>query len=160
MLPLGHIGPNPGDGGLPRDTNLTHDEQVTMMTLWCMFQSPLIMGGDLLSSDEWTMKLLTNPEVLAVDQHASGRRSVVTTENTVVWISTPEDGRGNYVAVFNLSDKEQTLAYGWTKLDLPKGAYSIRDLWNSKDLGDTSALKVTLRPHASALYRVIPKPTK
>ncbi len=47
MLPLGHLGPHPGDGGPVRTTNLTHDEQVTMMTLWCMFRSPLMMGGDL-----------------------------------------------------------------------------------------------------------------
>jgi hypothetical protein len=158
MLPLGHIGPHPGDGGPVRNTNLTHDEQVTMVTLWCMFQSPLIMGGDLLSPDEWTMKLLTNSEVLAVDQHAIGRHPVITTENAVVWTSKPEDGRGSYVAVFNLADKEQPLAYDWAQLGLPKGAYSIRDLWNSKDLGDAAALRVTLRPHASVLYRVFARP--
>lgn len=158
MLPLGHLGPSPGDGGPSRDTKLTRDEQVTLMTLWCIFQSPLIMGGDLPSSDEWTTKLLTNPEVLAVDQHASHRRPVITTDTAVVWTSKPDDGRGYYVAVFNLADKEQTLTYEWTKLDLPKGAYAVRDLWSRKDLGDAAALKVSLRPHASALYRVVPNP--
>ncbi len=76
MLPLGRIGPHPGDGGPPRNTNLTHDEQVTMMTLWSIFRSPLILGGELPSSDEWTTKLLTNPEVLAVDQHSKDHRPV------------------------------------------------------------------------------------
>ncbi len=157
MLPFGHF-PHPGDGGPPRDTNLTHDEQMTLMTLWCMFRSPLIMGGDLPSSDEWTTRLLTNPEVLAVDQHASGRRPVNTTETAVVWTSKPEDGRGFYVAVFNIGDKEQTLTYDWTQLDLPKARYAVRDLWNAKELGNADMLKVTLRPHASALYRVVAKP--
>ena len=157
MLPLGHF-PHPGDGGKPRDSNLTHDEQVTLMTLWCIFQSPLIMGGDLPSSDEWTTKLLTNAEVLAVNQHASGRKPVVSTDTAVVWTSKPEDGRGYYVAVFNVGDKEQALTYEWEKLELPKATYSVRDLWGSKDLGEAGALKVTLRPHASALYRVMAKP--
>jgi hypothetical protein len=158
MLPLGHLGPHPGDGGPPRKTNLTPDEQVTMMTLWCIFQSPLILGGDLLSMDEWTTKLLTNPEVLAADQHATGRRPVITTDKAVVWTSRPADGRGYYVAAFNLADKEQTLSYDWSKLELPKATYTVRDLWNRKDMGPSPSLKVTLRPHASVLYRVAAKP--
>ena len=158
MLPLGRIGPHPGDGGPPRNTNLTHDEQVTMMTLWSIFRSPLIMGGDLPSSDEWTTKLLTNPEVLAVDQHSKDHKPVISTESAVVWTAAPEDGRGYYVAVFNLSDKEQTLTYDWTKLDLPKSTYAVRDLWNSQDLGKAATLKVRLRPHAAVLYRVVAEP--
>ena len=157
MLPLGHL-PHPGDGGPPRNTNLTHDEQVTLLTLWCIFQSPLIMGGDLPTSDEWTTKLLTNAEVLAVDQHASDRRPVISTDTAAVWTSKPADGRGYYVAVFNLADKEQTLSYDWTKLQLPKGPYAVRDLWDARDLGDAATLKVLLRPHASVLYRVVAKP--
>jgi alpha-galactosidase len=158
MLPLGHLGPHPGDGGEPRDTGLAHDEQVTMMTLWCIFRSPLMLGGDLPSSDAWTTKLLTNPEVLAVNQHSTNHRAVITTESTVVWTAKPEDGRGYYVAVFNLANNEQTLTYHWTKLDLPKSSSAVRDLWNSQDMGDAAALKVTLRPHASALYRVVATP--
>jgi alpha-galactosidase len=158
MLPLGHLGPHPGDGGKPRDTGLTRDEQVTMMTLWCILRSPLMMGGDLPSSDEWTTKLLSNPEVLAVNQSSNGHRPVITTDNAVVWTAKPEDGHGYYVSVFNLADKEQALVYDWTQLDLSKSTYAVRDLWNAQDLGHAAALKVTLRPHASALYRVIATP--
>jgi alpha-galactosidase len=157
MLPLGHF-PHPGDGSRSRDTRLTHDEQVTLMTLWCIFQSPLIMGGDLPSSDEWTTQLLTKAEVLAVNQHAYGRRPVVSTDTAAVWTSKPEDGRGYYVAVFNLADNEQSLTYGWEKLELAKATYRVRDLLNGKDWGNAVALRVTLRPHASALFRVMPKP--
>jgi alpha-galactosidase len=158
MLPLGRIGPHPGDGGPPRNTNLTHDEQVTMMTLWSIFRSPLIMGGDLPSSDEWTTKLLTNPEVLDVDQHSKDHRPVISTETAVVWTAAPEDGRGYYVAVFNLADKEQTLTYDWIKLGLPKSTYAVRDLWNSQDLGKAATLKVRLQPHAAVLYRIVAEP--
>jgi len=158
MLPLGHLGPRPGDGGEARTTRLTRDEQVSMMTLWCIFRSPLMMGGDLPSSDAWTAKLLTNPEVLAVDQHSKDHRPVITTNSAAVWTSRPEDGRGYYVAVFNLADTEQTLTYDWTKLGLPKATYAVRDLWGSQDLGNFAALTVKLRPHAAALYRVLAQP--
>jgi len=158
MLPLGRMAPHPGDGGQPRNTNLTHDEQVTMMTLWCIFRSPLMMGGDLPSSDEWTIRLLTNPDVLAVDQHARNRRLAISTDTTAVWMSEPDDGRGTYVAIFNLADKEQSLAYEWTALGLPKSSHTLRDLWSAKELGSFGTLRVTLRPHASVLYRVVGKP--
>jgi hypothetical protein len=128
------------------------------MTLWSIFRSPLFMGGDLPSSDDWTTKLLTNPEVLAVNQHSSDHRPVISTESAVVWTSQPDDGRGYYVALFNLADKEQTLTFDWTKLDLPKSNYLVRDLWSLQDLGNAAALKVMLRPHAAALYRVMSKP--
>jgi alpha-galactosidase len=157
MLPLGHF-PHPGDGSSPRDTHLTHDEQVTLMTLWCMFESPLIMGGDLPSTDDWTTRRLTNAEVLAVDQHASERRPIIMSDTAVVWTSRPEDGKGYYVAVFNLSDKEQTFAFDWPKLELPNRTYAVHDLWSSQDLGVAANLNVTLRPHASVLYRVAAKP--
>jgi hypothetical protein len=78
MLPLGHLGPAPG-WGESRDTRLTHDEQRTLMTLWCVFPSPLMIGGRLPSADDWTLSLLTNPEVLAVDQQSTENRPVVTT---------------------------------------------------------------------------------
>jgi alpha-galactosidase len=158
MLPLGHLGPNPGDGGAVRNTNLTPDEQVTLLTLWCIFRSPLMLGGNLPVSDEWTTRLLTNPEVLAVDQHSRNHRPVITTDTEVVWTAQPEDGRGYYVAVFNLADKPQSLTYDWTKLDLPETNYVVRDLWDTKDLGNAGALTVKLRPHSAVLYRVTPKP--
>lgn len=158
MLPLGRLAPHPGDGGQPRNTNLTRDEQVTLMTLWCIFRSPLMMGGDLPSSDEWTIKLLTNPEVLAVDQHAKNRRLAISADTAVVWTSEPEEGGGKYVAVFNLADKEQTLSYKWAALGLSKSPHTVRDLWSAQELGSFERLKVTLHPHASVLYRAVAKP--
>jgi hypothetical protein len=95
---------------------------------------------------------------LAVDQHAKNRRVVTSTDTSAVWASEPDDGRGIYVSVFNLADKEQTLEYQWTALGLPKSEYVVRDLWTTKDLGPFRTLKVTLRPHASVLYRVAAKP--
>src|SRR6202047_419169 len=100
MLPLGRLGPAPG-WGQARDSRLTHDEQRTLMTLWCIFRSPLMVGGDLTADDAWTTTLLTNPEVIAVDQHSTGNHPVITTDKTVVWGGQSAAAGGHPLGVFN-----------------------------------------------------------
>jgi alpha-galactosidase len=153
MLPIGHLGPSPGWGKV-RDSRLTHDEQRTLLTLWSMFRSPLIMGGNPLSSDEWTIALLTNPEVIALDQHSNGERALITTDQTAVWTSRPENGSGYYVAIFNIGDAPQTLRYSWNELSFSGINYKLRDLWERRDLGSAKEINVTLPSHGCVLYRV------
>lgn len=155
MLPLGQLKPQAGWGS-PRATRLRRDEQRTLITLWSIFRSPLIMGGNLTMLDDWTASLLTNPEVIAVDQHSSDNRAVINTSTTAVWIARPETGKGSYVALFNLQDTPQTLSYSWKDLGLPAAKYDIRDLWQRKNLASVSKLSANLGPHASALLRVDP----
>src|SRR5262252_2604659 len=100
MLPLGYLGPAPG-WGKPRQSQLTRDEQRTLITLWAIFPAPLMVGGDLNATDEWTTSLLTNPEVIQVDQHSTGNRPVVVTDKTVIWVAKSEDKKFHYVAAFN-----------------------------------------------------------
>jgi alpha-galactosidase len=156
MLPLGHLGPHPGEGEL-RETRLTKDEQRTMLTLWSIFRSPLIMGGDLASADKWTASLLTNPEVIAVDQHSQDNQAVVTTDTAAMWLAQPEHEQGYYLAVFNIGDSEQTVHYAWKDLGLKDASYRVRDLWERKNAGSALSLTVKLRPHASVLYRLTGK---
>jgi alpha-galactosidase len=151
MLAIGRLEPAPG-WGVPRVTRLTKDEQRTLVTLWAIFRSPLIMGGNLLLSDDWTRSLLTNAEVLEVDQHSRGNRAVETTASAAVWVAEQEKGNGSYVAVFNRSDEPRTLRYSWQQLGLKEQKYAVRDLWEHKDLGSANVLEVTLPAHASALY--------
>ncbi len=155
MIPLGHLGPNPGAGDV-RDTRFTKDEQRSLMTLWSIFRSPLMMGGDLLAltDDDWTTSLLTNPEVIEVDQHSKDNHAVITTDTTAVWLARPENDGGYYLALFNIGDKEQTLRYEWKELGVPPGSYRIHDLWEGKDFDRLTSLLLTLRPHASVLYRI------
>jgi alpha-galactosidase len=155
MLPIGRLGPHPGEGDV-RDTKFTRDEQITLITLWSMFRSPLMMGGDLLSMDEWTTSLLTNPEVIALDQHSRDNHPVVTTDKNVVWTARPETGDDYYVAVFNVSEAEQSLHYEWKDLGLATVNYRLHDLWSGSNKLKVTTLDITLRPHASALYRVSP----
>lgn len=152
MLPLGYLGPAPG-WGVPRTTRLTHDEQRTFLTLWGIFRSPLMMGGDLPHNDAWTTSLLTNREFLEVDQHSRETKVAVSSEKDVVWTSKAEDGKSSYIAIFNRSETPQMLQYQWAQIGLPDGSYRIRDLWEHKDLGAVKEISVTLAPHASVLYR-------
>ena len=92
MLPLGYLGPAPG-WGKARVSRLTHDEQRTLVTLWSMFRSPLMVGANLPKSDEWTISLLSNAEVIAVDQRSKENRVAVSTDSTVVWTARPDGWR-------------------------------------------------------------------
>lgn len=151
MLPLGRFEPVPG-WGKPRATRLTHNEQRTLLTLWAIFRSPLIMGGNLTLCDEWTESLLTNAELIGVDQHSTGSHAVISTDQAAVWVSTPESDDGNYVAVFNLDSAPQTFHYTWKELGLKHEKYELHDLWEHEDLGSKESIAITLPAHGSALY--------
>ncbi len=152
MLPLGYLGPSPG-WGKARQTRLSPAEQRTMMTLWSIFRSPLMMGGDLPHNDAATTALLTNDEVLAVDQHSTAARAVVQSADASVWTAKAADGKGRYVAIFNTSEHPQDLNYTWKQLGWPSGRYVLRDLWEHTESKPVETLTVHLASHACALYR-------
>ena len=154
MLPIGYLGPAPG-WGKARETRMTHDEQRTLLTLWTIFRSPLMIGANLPKNDAWTTSLLTNPEVIAVDQHSNENRPVISTSTVVVWTARPDAGDDRYLAVFNLDEHEQKLHYDWKDLELTGPKFQLRDLWERKNLGTATSLSVTLAPHACALYRLL-----
>lgn len=153
MLPVGRLGPAPG-WGEPRESRLSHDEQRTLLTLWSMFCSPLMVGGDLSAADDWTLSLLTNPEILAVDQHSKTARQVLATKNTVVWSSRAEPGDSAYLALFNTSDGSNRMRYNWSQLGLEGTKHKVRDLWERKDLGEVESINISVPAHGSVLYKV------
>lgn len=159
MLPIGYLGPRPGAGD-PRETKFTRDEQRTVLTLWSIFRSPLILGGNLTKLDDFTALLLKNPEVIAVNQHSLGTRALITSPTKAVWTAHPATGTGLYVALFNLSDETATLDYKWTEIGLNSQRYAIRDLWAHQEIPAARSLDVTLPPHASALYQITHKPAE
>lgn len=152
MLPLGHMGPAPGYLKV-RESRLTHDEQRSMMNLWSIMRSPLVYGGDPAATDEWTLGLLTNPQVIAVDQHSHGNRSAVLTDALAVYTAQPADGRGSYVAVFNRADQAQEIELPWTKVGLRAGDHKLTDLWTKAETAGSS-LRVSLPAHASTMLLV------
>ncbi len=161
MLPFGRLGPVPG-WGKPRNTALSHDEQQTLMTLWAMMRSPLMYGGDPVSTDEWTLKLLTGRDLLAIDQHSQKNRCAELTGTLALWTAKPADGIGWYAAVFNRGDSPQSLHLGWDRFGIPKGGHVLTRLavpqQRTAAQENRDELAVELAPHASAVFWVGPGP--
>lgn len=154
MLPLGHIGIRSVDGGgADRWTRFTKDEQVTMMTLWSIFRSPLMFGGELRDNDEWTLSLITNSEVLDVNQNSHSNRLVFREDDKIVWTAKGTNGE-TYLALFNAGDETISISVSLDQLGLHK-EQNIRDLWKREDLGSiTSLIEETLAPHSARLLKL------
>ncbi len=153
MLPLGNIGLR-AERGDARASRLSHDEQQTMMTLWAIFRSPLMFGGDLPTLDAYTKSLLTNADVLAVNQHSSGNRVAYSNGDLRVWTARGAKNE-TYVAIFNLGDAAHPLAMSWSGLGAPKRPASRKNLWTGEETTSAgSALKVVVPAHGSMLFAV------
>jgi hypothetical protein len=165
MLPLGNIRAWQASDDW---THFTKDEQFTLITLWCIARSPLIMGGNLPKNDEFTLALLTNDEVLAVDQDSVHNRQLFNTNNQVAWVAEIPGLKDKYVALFNalatptpatdaLATQPRSIAASLADLGFA-GPVKVRDLWNHKDLGMMSgALSQPINPHGAGLYRLEPR---
>jgi len=177
MLPMGNV-----RAWQTRDawTHFTKDEQFTLMTLWCIARSPLIMGGNLPNNDDFTLALMTNDEVLAVNQNSTNNRQLLNTNNAVAWIADIPGSKAKYVALFNTSPapvpgrrgranasagtnapaadptatQPREITVSVADLGL-SGSVKVRDLWNHKDLGSvTEKFSQTLNSHGAGLYRL------
>ena len=153
MLPFGKLRVTSAEGG-GTPSKFTADEQQTVMTLWSIFRSPLIFGGDLPSNDAATTALITNQEVLEVNQHSSGGHQVLEGDNIRAWVAKATAPGEYYVAIFNVGDIDVRLTRPWLDLAIPGDVSEVRDLWAHKSVEKTPRLDAHLRPHASALYRV------
>ena len=153
MLPLGKLRVTSAEGGGSL-TKFTPDEQQTVMTLWSIFRSPLIFGGDLPSNDGATTALLTNEDVLEVDQHSSGGHEVTGQLDIRVWTANSIKPGEYYVAVFNLTDYVVIQRLQWLNIGIFGFVKDVQDLWTHASVNTTKGFEVRLRPHASALYRV------
>ena len=131
---------------------LTLDERQTVMTLWAISGSPLYTGDDLTKLDPEGVALLTNDEVIAVDQ--AGHPAAPVVGNPDVWVSTGADG-SKTVALFNLGDKARAVTVRPADLGLT-GEARARDLWAHTDLGVfTGSVSLTLSPHGSRLFTLV-----
>jgi alpha-galactosidase len=138
---------------------LTPDERQTMVTLWSAESAPLLLGTNLAKPDPADLSLITNREVIAVDQAGHPAHPVSQATAQQVWFSDNHDGSYT-VALFNLADTAATVTANWTDLGLTgRGAQAamVRDLWKHQNLGvERAGYSATLAPHASVLLRVIP----
>lgn len=131
------------------------------MTLWSIARSPLMFGGHLPDNDDFTLSLIGNGEVLAVDQKASASKELFTRGNQVAWVAELPGSPAKYLAVFNIGDGgEERIKVDWSELGLTQDC-SVRDLWEKKNLGSvTGGQTFTVAQHASALYQIAPAKAK
>ncbi|MBI4658522.1 MAG: putative Ig domain-containing protein [Verrucomicrobia bacterium] len=121
--------------GATAPTPLTPNEQYTHVSLWCLLAAPLIFSGDITRLDAFTLSLLTNDEVIEVDQDPLGKpgRRAAKEDNLEVWAKEMEDG-SKAVGLFNRGEVEARVTVKWPDLGL-RGKQTVRDLWRQKDLG-------------------------
>jgi hypothetical protein len=128
------------------------------MTLWSICRSPLIFGGDLPQTDAFTLSLLTNDDVLAVDQHSSGGRQLFRDGDLIAWTADADGSSDKYLAVFNARDGAdvQPAAVSVSLKDIGfDGTCKVRDLWKAQDLGVfAQKFEPLVAPHGAGLYRV------
>jgi hypothetical protein len=151
MLVVGKVGWGPS----LHNTHLTYDEQYTHISLWSLLSSPLLIGCDMGHLDSFTLSLLTNDEVLAIDQDALGKGAAryIKNDNYQIWVKELKDG-GKAIGLFNTSDKYQTISLDKNDPAL-KGFTKFRDVWQQKYIittGKTFSAKVA--PHGVMLVKV------
>lgn len=153
MIQIGKLSKR-GPVGPERYSRFTKDEALTHMTFWCIYQSPLMLGGNLPENREWELNLFTNQEVLNVNQHAKNPTQLYKKDGSMVWISHVPDSKDIYVAMFNISDSVHQVVVDFRNLGL-KGKIAVRDLWKNENKGIFKNLyKQIINPHGAALYRM------
>ncbi|BCJ97904.1 glycoside hydrolase family 27 protein [Anaerocolumna chitinilytica] len=154
MLPLGYVGKGFGE---ERYTGFTKEEQVTMMTLWCMFRSPLMLGAELTKLDEWTKGLLTNKDVLRLLTHSIGAKQMYRDSKKAAWLSRDTEENAWYLALFNLEDTEGIIEFKETELEesIFKGK-AYEELWTGETIrAADNNFSVRIAAHGAKLYKVI-----
>jgi hypothetical protein len=161
MIPLGHIAIRSKAGGDDRVSRFSHDEQILLMSFWCLAPSPLMLGGNLPDNAPWDLSLLTNDEVLALDQDPLVKPATRVSQEgppkarTEVWVRELKDGN-RAVGFFNRGEKAADVTLHWDEGSF-SGKWIARDLWQHKNLGkfDTK-LTMQVPAHGAVLLKLAP----
>lgn len=151
MLP---IGPIKQDYAPENRTHFTKDEQITMMTLWCIFRSPLMIGGEMTGFDAFTMSLLTNEALLGMHRnarhaHPVWRKEINGTEH-ILWTAVSAEG-GRYVAVFNTGEQDSEIEIPLAELEL-SGTLSGQDIWSGSEVTVTDVIGTAVKSHGARAF--------
>jgi len=158
MIPLGHIGIRCDAGGAKdRQTRFTKDEQLTLMSLWALAPSPLMLGMNMPDNDEWTNSLLTNDAVIAIDQDSLGAAGELIGPRGMQEVWKKKLANGDIaVGLFNRAASNVTVSVTWAQLGI-SGKQTVRDLWQSKDIPAEDKLSTDVPVHGSVLVRIAPQ---
>ncbi len=141
----------------PEKVDLTPSEQYSYMSMWSLMAAPLIYSGDITQLNDFTLNVLCNAEVIAVNQDPLGKqaRPVVHSGGTLVLAKPMSDG-SLAVGLFNLLEWEREMSIGWEQLGI-EGPRRVRDLWRQEDVGEyEGTFSTEVRPHGVALVRMWP----
>lgn len=157
MLPLGKIGK--GFGKAERDTNFTKDEQITMMTLWCIFGSPLMIGAELTRLDEWTLDLLTRKEILKFVSNDYVGKQFEKNEDYAVWSCLNQKTGEKYIAFFNFTESGLEIKCDLKEVeqfaDVKADVSSAKELWSQRDTAvQGNVLTDTVPSHGARLFEL------
>lgn len=153
MLVVGKVGLW---AGKPVPTQLSADEQYSQVSLWCLLSAPLLIGGDLGGLDDFTLNLLTNDEVLAIDQDALGKpaQQRIKTDKYQVWVKELEDGN-IAIGIFNMSNEYQDIRLAFNDLGIKENC-TVRDLWIQQDIASLSnSYSCKVPSHGVSLVKLI-----
>ncbi len=153
MLVLGYVG-----WGKPHPTRLTPDEQYSHFSLWCLLSAPLLLGCDLEKLDAFTLNLITNDEVIDIDQDvlAIAARRIAATDSLEVFKKPLEDG-SIAVGLFNRRATKATIIANWSDLGIT-GKHIVRDVWRQKDVAVSKDIyQAEVAPHGVILLKITPK---
>jgi hypothetical protein len=167
MLPIGKLRINGTDGLLadrikkqPEETvnefdRLTKEEKYTLMTLWIIFRSPLMIGGNLMENDELALKLFTNDEALAVNRESSNNHELRATEKEIIWVADGAEEGVKYVALFNIGDDQPVnIKVTWKELGISEKC-QVRELWQQTNSGNFHGeFETLINPHGCGLYKI------
>ena len=136
---------------------LTYDENVAHFSLWCILAAPLMLGNDIRTMSDEVLEIITNPEVIAVNQDPLGRqgKKVRDDGDFEVWSRELHDG-SRAVVLFNRSENEKEIGFNWSEVGLPQNLnFTVRDLWAKKDMGKYNGSYSDIIPsHGVKMVRV------
>ncbi|MCB9856051.1 MAG: NPCBM/NEW2 domain-containing protein [Phycisphaerales bacterium] len=151
MLVVGQVGWGP----TLHPTRLSKHEQMTHITLWSLLASPMLIGCDMTKLDDFTLALLTNPDVIAVNQDPLGKQASRISQDgrTEIWARPLADG-STAVGLFNRGRKAHEISVNWKQLNR-NGTQYVRDLWMRSDVGQFATdYKTTVPPHGAVFLKI------
>lgn len=166
MLPIGKLRKTGGDDWIASQIETTIDkisdeysrftdtEKYTLFSLWSIFKSPLILGGYLPENDSTTYKIITNEEVIAIDQKSKNNHQVKNENGIIIWTSDQPESNAKYVGIFNINDEPKEVTTYWKEIGI-EGELNVRDLWERKNLGKfTGEFKTNIEAHGCRLVKI------
>ncbi len=154
MIPIGLLSRR-GPNGEPRRSLFTENEKTTLMTLFSIFRSPLMYGGDLTMMKNDERKLLSNKAVLAVNQNSTNNRQLFRHLDKIAWIADVPSSTDKYLALFYLGDYTSSeVSVKFSEIGL-NPTCKVVDLWSGKNLGEfTTTFNSQIPTHGAGLYRI------